>query len=73
MNYPVESSYSWNARASDELGALHADFTLSHETRALCTRDDPAGGFQCVFTGIPCREVEDCDSVGNRPCYEVER
>lgn len=66
------ATYSWNSLASDKFGGQYADFTMSHETRALCSEVD-AGGFACVFTGFPCREVEDCATVGNKPCYEEER
>ena len=64
--------YSWNALAADKFGGRYADFTLSEETRALC-EPMAGGGYACVLTGIPCREVDDCAKVVNHPCYEVER
>ncbi len=64
--------YSWNALAADKFGGEYADFTMSKKTRAVCTRAD-AGGFECVLTGMPCREVDDCANVVNRACYEMER
>ena len=64
--------YSWNALVADEFGGLYADFSLSNETRALCAPAD-SGGFQCVLSGIPCKEIENCDDAGSRWCYEVER
>ncbi len=66
------ATYAWNAISADEFGGQYADFTMSEKTRAMCTKAD-SGGFACVFSGIPCREVDDCDSVGSRPCLEVER
>jgi hypothetical protein len=66
------ATYAWNAISADEFGGQYADFTLSTKARAMCTKAD-SGGFACVFSGIPCKEVADCDSVGSRPCFEVER
>jgi len=66
------ATYAWNALSSDEFGGQYADFTLSSKARAMCAKS-VSGGFQCVFAGIPCREVDDCDGITNRPCLEVER
>lgn len=66
------ATYAWNAISADEYGGQYADFTMSQKTRAMCSRAD-SGGFACVYSGIPCKEVDDCDSVGTRPCFEVER
>lgn len=66
------ATYAWNAISADEFGGQYADFTLSEKTRAMCAKAD-SGGFSCVFSGIPCKEVDDCDNAGTRPCLEVER